>query len=153
SYLPDDLVYFQGSSWRAKQASKGKPPATNAADWEIFAIKGTNGAKGADGAPGADGALAGKRMVTKSCSDTGGGGKAAAGYVHCIAACAAAKIPYGASNALVRRSTGGGYTTPANYAFDPAAPAPLPRDSWFSDFYEPARSGAPNTGEEYKQVW
>ena len=74
NYLIDDLVTAGGSSWRAKVANIGRPPATNTAFWERFAAKGTNGAAGArgpagpqgpkgdigaagaDGAPGANGA-------------------------------------------------------------------------------------------------
>lgn len=152
TYLPNDLVLFQQSSWRAKQNNKNKSPAASAADWEMFAAKGAAGARGAQGPPGADGGLAGKRVVTKSCGDSGGWASAG-GYVHCIAACAAGEIPFGASNAQVMRGTNAGFTTVANFALDPAAQAPFPANVWYSDFYEPERTTPPNTGEGFKQVW
>jgi len=37
SYYTNDLVTFGGSSWRAKRTNLNKLPATNAADWAIFA--------------------------------------------------------------------------------------------------------------------
>jgi hypothetical protein len=52
AYLTNDLVTFQGSSWRAKHGSTNKPPATNIAFWEKFASKGATGAKGLTGAQG-----------------------------------------------------------------------------------------------------
>lgn len=55
-YLPNDLVTFQDSSWRAKSASRGKRPDTNAAAWEKFAAEGETGATGPLGATGATGA-------------------------------------------------------------------------------------------------
>lgn len=55
SYLTNDVVTFLGSSWRAKAASAGKRPDTNAAAWERFAAKGARGATGPQGATGATG--------------------------------------------------------------------------------------------------
>ena len=57
AYLTNDLVAFLGSSWRAKMASKGKRPDTNAAVWEKFASKGNTGVTGPQqGSTGATGA-------------------------------------------------------------------------------------------------
>lgn len=55
-YAIDDLVLFGGSTWRAKAASTGKQPNTNAALWEMFAAKGVAGPQGPGGATGATGA-------------------------------------------------------------------------------------------------
>jgi hypothetical protein len=55
SYLANDLVTFQGSSWRAKRNNTNKPPATSAADWEKFAAKGDPGQVGPPGPLGAVG--------------------------------------------------------------------------------------------------
>lgn len=55
SYLTNDLVTFQGSSWRAKRNSINKPPATNVADWERFAAKGDPGQAGPIGPAGPSG--------------------------------------------------------------------------------------------------
>jgi len=56
TYLANDLVTYQGSSWRAKHTSTNKPPATNIAYWEKFASKGATGAQGLTGVPGPTGA-------------------------------------------------------------------------------------------------
>jgi hypothetical protein len=56
SYLPDDLVTYQGSSWRAKRTSLNKPPAASALDWEKFVSKGDAGQLGPAGPAGATGA-------------------------------------------------------------------------------------------------
>lgn len=56
TYLKNDLVTFQGSSWRAKLNNKGKAPDTNPTIWEKFASKGGAGAMGAAGPRGLTGA-------------------------------------------------------------------------------------------------
>ena len=56
NYLADDLVTFQGSTWRAKANNKGKVPPSTAAIWELFAAKGGAGPQGPTGATGATGA-------------------------------------------------------------------------------------------------
>ena len=45
-YSTNDVVVFDGSSWRAKAANIGKQPAANLAYWEQFAAKGATGARG-----------------------------------------------------------------------------------------------------------
>lgn len=49
TYLADDVVTHDGSSWRALRTSKGSTPGRVAADWQIFAAKGDTGAQGAAG--------------------------------------------------------------------------------------------------------
>jgi hypothetical protein len=56
AYLANDLVTFQGSTWRAKRSNTNKSPATNAADWEKFVAKGDPGQAGAAGPAGSAGA-------------------------------------------------------------------------------------------------
>jgi hypothetical protein len=51
-YLANDLVTFQGSSWRARVANTNKSPTTNVAIWEKFASRGAAGAQGLAGAQG-----------------------------------------------------------------------------------------------------
>lgn len=55
NYLLNDLVTRSGSTWRAKAANKGKPPASNPALWEKFASRGDEGVAGPRGAVGARG--------------------------------------------------------------------------------------------------
>ena len=55
TYLADDVVTHDGSSWRALRTSKGSTPGRVAADWQIFAAKGDTGASGATGAEGVAG--------------------------------------------------------------------------------------------------
>ena len=55
AYLKNDLVTFQGSSWRAKVDNKGKRPNSNLAVWEKFASKGGQGATGSTGPAGPTG--------------------------------------------------------------------------------------------------
>lgn len=50
-YVADDLVTFDGSSWRARRGNTGKTP-TSGKDWELFARAGNTGPKGATGAQG-----------------------------------------------------------------------------------------------------
>jgi hypothetical protein len=52
SYLKDDVVTLQGSSWRAKRNNVNKSPLTNTADWEKFVSKGDRGAAGPAGPAG-----------------------------------------------------------------------------------------------------
>jgi hypothetical protein len=54
-YLKNDLVTYQGSSWRAKLDNKGKSPAVYAGFWEKFASKGATGPRGLTGPAGARG--------------------------------------------------------------------------------------------------
>jgi hypothetical protein len=56
TYLADDVVTHDGSSWRALRTSKGSTPGRVAAEWQIFAAKGDTGPKGDTGAQGAAGA-------------------------------------------------------------------------------------------------
>lgn len=51
-YLKNDLVTYQGSSWRAKLDNKGKSPAVFAGFWEKFASKGSTGPRGLTGPAG-----------------------------------------------------------------------------------------------------
>jgi hypothetical protein len=75
-YLPNDLVTFQGSAWRAKANSVGKAPAANQAMWEKFISKGDTGAQGATGATGVTGALGPKGPIgsTGAAGATGAAG-------------------------------------------------------------------------------
>jgi hypothetical protein len=54
-YSPNDLVLFQGSTWRALQSNVGFTPDNNPNHWQLFAQKGDTGAQGATGATGAQG--------------------------------------------------------------------------------------------------
>jgi hypothetical protein len=54
-YLVNDLVTWQGSSWRAKKKSTNRVPSNGSQVWEKFAAKGDAGAAGAAGAQGATG--------------------------------------------------------------------------------------------------
>ena len=56
NYTSDDVTTSGGSSYRAKRANLNKPPASNAADWEVLAKKGAAGIQGATGGDGAVGA-------------------------------------------------------------------------------------------------
>lgn len=56
TYLADDVVTHDGTSWRALRTSKGSTPGRVAADWQVFAAKGDTGPKGDTGTPGATGA-------------------------------------------------------------------------------------------------
>ena len=53
-YVADDLVTFNGSSWRARRANTGKTPASGK-NWELFARAGDTGATGPEGPQGATG--------------------------------------------------------------------------------------------------
>lgn len=55
AYSADDLVTLQGSTWRARRASKGKRPDRSAPDWERFAAKGDAGQRGLTGPQGPQG--------------------------------------------------------------------------------------------------
>lgn len=55
-YAVGDLVTWQGSTWRAILAGKGKAPQSNPTHWQIFAAKGETGAQGAVGPAGRTGA-------------------------------------------------------------------------------------------------
>ena len=54
-YATNDLVTYEGSSWRAKRNNSGRQPGA-AADWELFAAKGDPGAAGAAGSQALAGA-------------------------------------------------------------------------------------------------
>ena len=54
TYQPNDLVTYQGATWRAKVTNEAKTPAENA-NWTQFAAKGAMGATGAQGAKGLKG--------------------------------------------------------------------------------------------------
>ena len=56
NYTSNDVTTSGGSSYRAKRANLNKPPASNAADWEVLAKKGAAGIQGATGGDGAVGA-------------------------------------------------------------------------------------------------
>ena len=56
AYNPDDLVLRDGSTYRAKLASTGVAPESDAGKWQLFAAKGAVGATGVAGAAGAAGA-------------------------------------------------------------------------------------------------
>jgi len=51
-YQPNDVVTYQGSTWRAKITSLNKIPGIGANYWEQLAAKGAAGAAGPQGAPG-----------------------------------------------------------------------------------------------------
>jgi hypothetical protein len=75
-YLLDDVVTYQGSSWRAKRTNLNKPPATSTSDWEKFVAKGDIGQPGAAGAVGPTGATgpAGTAGPTGAAGPTGPAG-------------------------------------------------------------------------------
>ena len=52
TYLVNDLVTYQGSTWRALRRNINKGPASNPADWVKFAAKGDIGPKGPVGLTG-----------------------------------------------------------------------------------------------------
>jgi hypothetical protein len=56
-YLKDDLVLFGGSTWRALRTQRNKQPggAGTAADWQLFAQRGSIGAQGPQGPAGPQG--------------------------------------------------------------------------------------------------
>jgi hypothetical protein len=58
AYVTHDVVSYNGSSWRAKQASTNQAPAENAY-WTIVAQKGDTGATGATGPQGPQGIAGG----------------------------------------------------------------------------------------------
>lgn len=70
SYLANDLVTYQGSSWRANRNNTNRPPATSASDWERFAARGDKGTSGPAGAAGPAGAT-GPRGLAGRQGDTG----------------------------------------------------------------------------------
>jgi hypothetical protein len=72
TYLRDDVVTFQGSSWRAKRTNLNKSPATSTLDWEKFVAKGDAGQQGLAGAAGP----AGPAGATGSAGATGAAGPA-----------------------------------------------------------------------------
>lgn len=53
-YLEDDLVVFQGSTWRARKRNEGKKPSEGV-NWELFAAKGDAGESGPRGRDGEEG--------------------------------------------------------------------------------------------------
>jgi hypothetical protein len=55
SYVVDDAVFFNGSSWITIAPNSGVNPGTDAAKWDMLAARGQDGTNGADGAPGAPG--------------------------------------------------------------------------------------------------
>ncbi len=55
-YLANDLVTFDGSTWRARRESIGASPPASPADWALFASKGAVGTAGLQGPAGATGA-------------------------------------------------------------------------------------------------
>jgi hypothetical protein len=54
-YVQNDLVTWQGSSWRARQGHRGREPGASRI-WELFAAKGQAGVQGPAGPPGTVGA-------------------------------------------------------------------------------------------------
>jgi len=55
TYHPDDLVTYQGSTWRALLTNLSKVPSKRPDFWEQMAAKGARGAKGDTGATGPEG--------------------------------------------------------------------------------------------------
>lgn len=51
-YVVDDLVVWQGTTWRAKIANTNKKPNNNPNQWQVFAAKGDVGEAGPKGAAG-----------------------------------------------------------------------------------------------------
>jgi hypothetical protein len=72
TYQPDDLVTYQGATWRAKLTNRNKAP-TDATFWEQIADRGAAGAQGARGAQGATGP-AGPQGATGPAGPTGSTG-------------------------------------------------------------------------------
>jgi len=56
TYVPNDIVTYAGSSWRARQNSTNVTPRASAPEWALFARNGHAGAAGATGAQGPAGA-------------------------------------------------------------------------------------------------
>jgi hypothetical protein len=54
AYVADDVVFFNGSSYIAKQSSSGNAP-TNTTYWGLLAQKGTDGTSGTNGTNGTNG--------------------------------------------------------------------------------------------------
>jgi hypothetical protein len=52
SYGTNDLASFNGSTYRARRANRGKRPNANPADWQIFAAQGATGPRGPKGIAG-----------------------------------------------------------------------------------------------------
>jgi hypothetical protein len=50
-YVIDDVVTFEGSSWRAIADNTGKQPSNNPSAWQVFAAKGEPGEPGPAGGP------------------------------------------------------------------------------------------------------
>jgi hypothetical protein len=55
AYLPNHIVFHDGSSWRAKTGSKDVAPGTNSAVWTMFAAGGGFGEQGPQGEQGPEG--------------------------------------------------------------------------------------------------
>ena len=53
AYAVDDLVVYEGSAWKAIQASIGANPRESPTRWELFVAKGDKGETGSQGTPGA----------------------------------------------------------------------------------------------------
>jgi hypothetical protein len=53
-YLRNDLVLFEGSTWRARVPNQDEEPGESEA-WQLFAAKGEKGERGERGLPGRDG--------------------------------------------------------------------------------------------------
>jgi hypothetical protein len=56
AYLPNDIVAFLGSSWRARLSNTGKRPDQTPSVWQKFASKGNTGPVGPAGPAGIEGA-------------------------------------------------------------------------------------------------
>ena len=130
-YVKNDLVTFQGSSWRAKRDNSGSQPGTGTA-WEQFASKGAIGPEGPQGPPGQDGAFVGQRAVTKVCNDTGGWVKGS-GFIYCIASCAPGEVAFDAMSIVTGRGNPASVSTPPGTVFNPSAISPFPRDRWYAN--------------------
>src|SRR4051794_6988642 len=48
-YVKDDVVLYGGASYIAKQANTNSTPSATSTDWQVFAVKGADGATGATG--------------------------------------------------------------------------------------------------------
>jgi len=55
SYVPNDLVYDGGSTYRALRSNANRRPVTSVADWQMFASHGAAGPAGPKGQAGAQG--------------------------------------------------------------------------------------------------
>ncbi len=55
SYETNDVVYYFGSSWRARRATVNDKPNESPADWTYLARAGVDGQDGVDGTDGIDG--------------------------------------------------------------------------------------------------